>query len=167
MARLVLSHDAYCHLFLHASKHPTKAVNGLLLGSASKEQGVTVAHVLPLFHSSFALAPMLEVALMLVRKLHSRQLGGRVRSVWGWVPPRVFFTNMRPCLMQADEHCKASGTLELVGYYQANELSDDLELGTFGRKIADKIRAQCPSSIMLLVRHALFIPVCPPSLPGN
>lgn len=71
MARLVLSHDAYCHLFLHACKHPMKAVNGLLLGTATKDAGVTVTQALPLFHSSFALAPMLEVALMLVSR--SRQ----------------------------------------------------------------------------------------------
>ncbi len=71
MARLALSHDAYCHLFLHACKHPMKAVNGLLLGTATKDAGVTVTQALPLFHSSFALAPMLEVALMLVSR--SRQ----------------------------------------------------------------------------------------------
>jgi|TARA_B100000524_G_scaffold345415_1_gene243992 hypothetical protein len=48
-----------------------KAVNGLLLGTATKDAGVTVTQALPLFHSSFALAPMLEVALMLVSR--SRQ----------------------------------------------------------------------------------------------
>ena len=40
---------------------------------------------------------------------------------------------------KADEHCKASG-LRMVGYYQANELCDDLELGPLGAKIAEKIR---------------------------
>jgi hypothetical protein len=63
---------------------------------------------------------------------------------------------------QVDEYCKTSDTLELVGYYQANEMSDDLELGTFGRKIADKIRAQNPNAVMLLVRHARIAQVCSP-----
>lgn len=109
-----LSAEAYCVAFLHACKHPTKAVNGLLLGSAGAG-GTKVVKALPLFHSSLALAPMLEAALML-----------------------------------ADEHCKAAG-LQLVGYYQANELTDDLDLGPFGKKIAAKIRAQCAGAAVLLL----------------
>jgi hypothetical protein len=60
-----LEGDAYSLIFLHACKHPTKAVNGLLLGTAAAD-GVNITNVLPLFHSSFALSPMLEAALMLV-----------------------------------------------------------------------------------------------------
>ena len=60
-----LNHEAYCVLFLHACKHPFKAVNGLLLGTAN-DGGVTVTKALPLFHSTLSLAPMLEAALMLV-----------------------------------------------------------------------------------------------------
>jgi len=64
-ASIEVQGEAYCCLFLHACKHPTKAVNGLLLGT-SDDSGIKVQKALPLFHSSFALSPMLEAALMLV-----------------------------------------------------------------------------------------------------
>ncbi|KAL3904840.1 MAG: hypothetical protein SGPRY_011139 [Prymnesium sp.] len=114
MPSLTLDHDAYCLLFLHACKFPLKAVNGLLLGEASAE-GVVVSKALPLGHSSLALSPMLETALML-----------------------------------ADELCKQGG-LQIVGYYQANEMGSDIELGPFGKRISDKIRSRCPQSATLLV----------------
>ena len=41
--------------------------------------------------------------------------------------------------------------MQIVGYYQANEMCDDLELGPFGKKIAEKIRTQCPHAAVLLV----------------
>ena len=63
-----LAHEAYCVLFLHACKHPFKAVNGLLLGT-SDDSGVRATKALPLFHSTLALAPMLEAALMLADEL--------------------------------------------------------------------------------------------------
>lgn len=117
-----LEAEAYAVLFLHACKHPTKAVNGLLLGTTTAS-GVRVTRALPLFHSSFALSPMLEVALTL-----------------------------------ADEHCKLRGGISVVGYYQANELSDDMELGVFGKKIADKIRTHCAHAAILLIDGAKMRP---------
>ena len=117
-----LEAEAYAVLFLHACKHPTKAVNGLLLGTAT-DAGVSVTRALPLFHSSFALGPMLEVALTL-----------------------------------ADEHCKLHGGMQVVGYYQANELCDVMELGVFGKKIADKIRAHCAHAAILLLDGAKMHP---------
>jgi len=111
-----LAADAYVTLFLHACKHSSKAVNGLLLGSVDANNNIMALKALPLFHSSFALSPMLEVALML-----------------------------------ADEFCKQEKGLQIVGYYQANELSGDLDLGPFGRKIAEKIRTQCPCAVVLLL----------------
>jgi hypothetical protein len=74
-----LEGDAYSLMFLHACKHPTKAVNGLLLGTADAD-GVHVTTVLPLFHSSFALSPMLEAALMLVCCRFRWRLGARWRG---------------------------------------------------------------------------------------
>ena len=44
--------------------------------------------------------------------------------------------------------------MQVVGYYQANELCDDMELGPFGKTIAEKIRAQCKHATVLLVRGA-------------
>ena len=102
-----LAPPAYGVLFMHCAKFPHRTCNGLLLGSADAST-VTVREALPLFHSSLAVAPMLEAALLL-----------------------------------ADEYCAASnGKLRIVGYYQANEVVDDLDLGPFGKKIADKIRTQ-------------------------
>ncbi len=48
---------------------------------------------------------------------------------------------LEAALLLADEHCQQSG-LQIVGYYQANELVDDLDLGPFGKKICEKIRSQ-------------------------
>lgn len=42
--------------------------------------------------------------------------------------------------------------MQVVGYYQANEMCDDMELGPFGKTIAEKIRAQCKHAAVLLVR---------------
>ncbi len=44
-----------------------------------------------------------------------------------------------------------------MGYYQANEMCDDLELGPFGKTIADKIRAQCKQAAVLVVRTAAHL----------
>ena len=66
----------------------------------------------------------------------------------------------KPC-NQADEHCKAE-SMQIVGYYQANEMCDDLELGPFGKKIAEKIRAQCQHAAVILVGHCSS-PRPPPS----
>ena len=51
--------------------------------------------------------------------------------------------------------------MQVVGYYQANELCDDMELGPFGKTIAEKIRAQCKHATVLLVRG----PACSASPP--
>jgi len=114
MGQVVLDHEAYCLLFMHACKHPSKAVNGLLIGTV-KDGDVHASKALPMFHSTLALSPMLETALML-----------------------------------ADELCKQSG-LQIVGYYQANEFANDLELGPFGKRISDKIHSRCSSAATLLL----------------
>lgn len=74
-----LTTQAYCKMLLHAAKYPQYAVNGLLVAERHKEKkkesqaGLWVLCVdcVPLFHGSLALAPMLEVALSLVRILYS------------------------------------------------------------------------------------------------
>ena len=67
MSKLTLEHEAYCFLFMHACKYPMKAVNGLLIGTV-EDGAVRASKALPMFHSSLALAPMLEAALMLVSR---------------------------------------------------------------------------------------------------
>ena len=53
--------------------------------------------------------------------------------------------------------------MQVVGYYQANELCDDMELGPFGKTIAEKIRAQCKHATVLLVRGPACFASPPPS----
>ena len=126
LSEISLSSEAYSVLFLHCCKHPHRALNGLLLGSCTA-QSVSVSETLPLFHSSLAVTPMLEAALLM-----------------------------------ADEYCKQQSTsgapLQIVGYYQANEICEDLDLGPFGKKIAEKIRAQVPAAAVLLLDGAKMHP---------
>ena len=60
---------------------------------------------------------------------------------------------------QAEEYCKQrsskSSPFQIVGYYQANELVTDHELGPYGKKICEKIRAQSPATAVLLVSHRI------------
>merc|ERR1712224_452197 len=48
------------------------------------------------------------------------------------------------------EYCQ-SNKLQIVGYYQANEVAEDLELGPCGKKISEKIRSQgsCVATLLL------------------
>jgi hypothetical protein len=64
---------------------------------------------------------------------------------------------LEAALLLADEYCQQR-KLQLVGYYQANEVADDLELGPFGKKICDKIRSQCSACAALLVDGAKMRP---------
>ena len=68
-----LSHAAYAKVMLHACKHPSASVVGLLLGRLDGKT-VEVLDVVPLFHTA-PLAPMLEAALGLVEK-HCEQSEG-------------------------------------------------------------------------------------------
>mmetsp|Transcript_22409 Transcript_22409/g.27017 ORF Transcript_22409/g.27017 Transcript_22409/m.27017 type:complete len:197 (-) Transcript_22409:826-1416(-) len=114
-----LSQKAYIKVILHAAKHPSQSVNGVLIGTASKENDTVEIHdAVPLFHGQLALAPMLEVALM-----------------------------------QVDAHC-SSINQAIVGYYHANERFDDYVLPSVGKKIADRVYANCQGACALLVDNA-------------
>ena len=73
--RMKLTTQAYCKMVLHGAKYPHCAVNGLLVaerppGSRGREQAgppSLFVDCIPLFHGTLALAPMLGVALTLVR----------------------------------------------------------------------------------------------------
>lgn len=70
-----LTTQAYCKMVLHGAKYPHCAVNGLLVaerpsGAPRRDQAgppSLFVDCIPLFHGTLALAPMLEVALTLVR----------------------------------------------------------------------------------------------------
>jgi len=70
MADVELSRKAYVKPLLHAAKYPHCAVNGLLLSERQKHRDgkvLKITDAIPLFHSSLTLAPMMEVALTMVR----------------------------------------------------------------------------------------------------
>lgn len=61
-----LSPDALFGVLLHAFKHPSSAVSGVLLGTAGDRAGgaaVEVAEAVPICHSFVTLTPVLEAAL--------------------------------------------------------------------------------------------------------
>ncbi len=59
-----ITERAYAKIILHCCKYPHLTVNGVVIGSISKEsQTVQIQDAIPLFHSGIGLAPMLEVAL--------------------------------------------------------------------------------------------------------
>ena len=64
---------------------------------------------------------------------------------------------LEAALLLADEYCQQNG-LQIVGYYQANELVDDLDLGPFGKRICDKIRSQVPAVAVFIVDGASMHP---------
>lgn len=63
MKEISISKLAYSKLFLHVAKYPQLSCNGLLLSKPSKNQSVQFVDCVPLFHSSFTLAPSFEIAL--------------------------------------------------------------------------------------------------------
>lgn len=73
---LKLTTQAYCKMLLHAAKYPHRAVNGLLVAEKHKKDStrnsVLCVDCVPLFHGALALAPMLEVALTLVRRFFNK-----------------------------------------------------------------------------------------------
>lgn len=114
---------AYCKCILHAVKHKTSAVNGVLIGRVSDdgvEGGASTLHItdaVPFFHGQLALLPMLELALL-----------------------------------QVDEHLSLEkGGLQIVGYYHANERFDDDELNLVARKIGDHVIRFFPQAVILLL----------------
>lgn len=79
-----LTTQAYCKMVLHGAKYPHCAVNGLLVAerppAPRPPQPALFVDCIPLFHGTLALAPMLEVALTLVRM---QRVGRGPGRVWG------------------------------------------------------------------------------------
>ncbi|XP_044473270.1 ER membrane protein complex subunit 8/9 homolog [Mangifera indica] len=73
--RYEISQDAYIKLVLHAQKHKTAAVNGVLVGRVSPRDDdvVEITDSVPLFHSHLGLLPILEISLILVEEHYSAQ----------------------------------------------------------------------------------------------
>lgn len=125
MAAYELRQTAYVKLVLHALKHTTCAVNGVLIGrveiagdDGKSTTTVEVTDCVPLFHGQLGLLPMLELALS-----------------------------------QVDEHLATGkdSSLQIVGYYHANEQFDNYELSSVAKKIGDHIARHCPQAGILLL----------------
>lgn len=152
-----LSADALYTILLHAAKHPTSAVSGLLLGSIGGD-AVDVAQALPVCHSFIMLTPLLEAAMVQVRG--AGQQTGRARpprlGAHCTPPSRGAPPTRRPAPLQAEQYAKeqqpSRSGLRLVGYYQCNERLADGELGA-GRRVADRLEAACPDAVALVVRQ--------------
>ncbi|CAK9171339.1 unnamed protein product [Ilex paraguariensis] len=75
--RYEIEQNAYIKLVLHALKHKTSAVNGVLLGRFSGEDTsnpvVEVVDSVPLFHSQIGLLPPLEIALIMIEEYYASQ----------------------------------------------------------------------------------------------
>ncbi|CAK9319679.1 unnamed protein product [Citrullus colocynthis] len=70
--RFEISQNAYIKLVLHALKHRTSAVNGVLLGRISGPNDVIeISDSVPLFHSSIGLLPQLEISLLLIEEYYA------------------------------------------------------------------------------------------------
>ncbi|XP_027064834.1 ER membrane protein complex subunit 8/9 homolog [Coffea arabica] len=63
--------NAYIKLVLHALKHKTSAVNGVLLGRLSGDDTVEIVDSVPLFHSQIGLLPPLEIALIMIEEYYN------------------------------------------------------------------------------------------------
>ncbi|RZB66902.1 ER membrane protein complex subunit 8/9-like [Glycine soja] len=114
--RYEIAQTAYIKFILHSLKHPTSAVNGVLIGRISASNDVVeIADAVPLFHSHIPLLPQLEISLIMI-----------------------------------EEYFSAKG-LNIVGYFHANERSDDNELGGVAKNIGDHICRYFPEAAVLLL----------------
>lgn len=132
-SRYEISQTAYVKLVLHALKHKTSAVNGILVGRlkqspASEDsnsistEAVEIIDIIPLSHSQLGLLPTLEIAIT-----------------------------------QGEEYFASKGDrLSVVGYYHANERYEDLELSSLAKKIGDHITRYCPQAAILLLDNKLL-----------
>ncbi|KAI8003177.1 hypothetical protein LOK49_LG08G00530 [Camellia lanceoleosa] len=74
--RYQIGQNAYIKLILHALKHRSSAVNGVLLGRLSGGDSnpvVEIADSVPLFHSQIGLLPPLEIALIQIEEYYGAQ----------------------------------------------------------------------------------------------
>ncbi|XP_019150126.1 PREDICTED: ER membrane protein complex subunit 8/9 homolog [Ipomoea nil] len=69
--RYEIHQNAYIKLVLHALKHKSSAVNGVLLGRPSPAgDAVEVTDSVPLFHSQLGLLPPLEISLIMIEEYY-------------------------------------------------------------------------------------------------
>ncbi|XP_065862720.1 ER membrane protein complex subunit 8/9 homolog [Euphorbia lathyris] len=67
-----ISQNAYIKLVLHALKHKSAAVDGVLVGRSSDDV-IEITDSVPLFHNHLGLLPPLEISLILMEEYYSSQ----------------------------------------------------------------------------------------------
>ncbi|GFQ03066.1 er membrane protein complex subunit 8/9 homolog [Phtheirospermum japonicum] len=73
-SRYEIHQNAYLKLVLHALKHRTSAVNGVLIGrSSANGSTVEIVDSVPLFHSQIGLLPPLEIALIMIEEYYGEK----------------------------------------------------------------------------------------------
>jgi len=75
-SRYEIGQNAYIKLVLHALKHKSSAVNGVLLGRLSGSDGSPIVEItdsVPLFHSQIGVLPPLEIALIMIEEYYGAQ----------------------------------------------------------------------------------------------
>lgn len=72
-AKYEIHQNAYIKLVLHALKHRTSAVNGVLVGRLSGDDTVEIVDSVPLFHSQIGLLPPLEIALIMIEEYYNNK----------------------------------------------------------------------------------------------
>lgn len=72
-AKYEIHQNAYVKLVLHALKHRTSAVNGVLVGRLSGDDTVEIVDSVPLFHSQIGLLPPLEIALIMIEEYYNNK----------------------------------------------------------------------------------------------
>ncbi|XP_050220216.1 ER membrane protein complex subunit 8/9 homolog [Mercurialis annua] len=69
-----ISQNAYIKLVLHAIKHKSTSVNGVLLGRSNQNDVVEIVESVPLFHNPhLGLLPPLEIALIMIEDHYGSQ----------------------------------------------------------------------------------------------
>jgi len=77
-----ISTRAYCKMVMHAARHPSSNINGLLLAKKTDDsRNMKYVDCIPLFHINTGLAPMVEVALAQVENEVNRS-GLRIAGLY-------------------------------------------------------------------------------------
>jgi len=125
-----VSHAAYRKILLHTWKYPHHSVNGILVGRISEsveceEKG---------------------------KSKHGEQQEERLVNITDYFPlfhGHTLAPMLEMAMLLIEEYCEKEG-VEVVGYFHANELYDDRELGALAHRIAHKMLKNYPHVCVLL-----------------
>lgn len=136
----VADRTAVLKILLHSLKFPTTGVCGFLLGDEK---------IAPPPPSASPPSSPRAVA------------GRKTLHIFDAVPVAHNFLALtlplELALAQLQAYCNKHRNVRVVGYYQCNERLDDTDLGTVGRRVADKAEALWPGSVAIVVSHLFAI----------